>query len=242
MMVNEISPPVDRSSDGKDWGHDFWILLQAICFYYPDRPSNTRRLSMQTLMSSVPQVLVCNTCKTDFHDYLQKNPPSTESGADLFRWVVDAHNSVNTRIGKPVMSLQEAIAKTSHLSAEEIGRASWNALHHVAFHAPKQTSLSRDYQNFFLSLAYQWPFESWRQTYRAAMLKYPITQVSNPEQWLVQIHNMVSMTLFKPTVDYRTAHRWYNRAPRCGNPASSGSGSGSGPGSLWDRCKKLVLF
>jgi len=47
----------------------------------------------------------CNRCAKNFEEILQSNPPRFD---DFFAWSVEAHNSVNQKLGKPIMSLEDA--------------------------------------------------------------------------------------------------------------------------------------
>lgn len=52
----------------------------------------------------------CDYCKTHFIAYLAVNHPSKylllEDG--MFKWSVDFHNSVNERLGKPILTYEQA--------------------------------------------------------------------------------------------------------------------------------------
>lgn len=47
-------------------------------------------------------------CRRHWRELVEKMPPNFSSPAAFFAWSVSAHNVVNARLGKPVMSLEEA--------------------------------------------------------------------------------------------------------------------------------------
>jgi len=54
--------------------------------------------------------LNCQTCRREYSDILRTIPPDLSSTAALFRWTVTVHNIVNNKLGKPMVSLQQAYA------------------------------------------------------------------------------------------------------------------------------------
>jgi hypothetical protein len=47
-------------------------------------------------------------CRRHWRDLVERMPPDFSSPAAFFAWSVSAHNAVNTRLGKPVVPLEEA--------------------------------------------------------------------------------------------------------------------------------------
>jgi len=45
-------------------------------------------------------------CRKDFEAIIEANPPRYD---DLFAWSVEAHNAVNAKLNKPIMSLEDAV-------------------------------------------------------------------------------------------------------------------------------------
>jgi hypothetical protein len=48
----------------------------------------------------------CNRCAKNFEEILQANPPRYD---DFFAWSVEAHNAVNAKLNKQIMSLEDAV-------------------------------------------------------------------------------------------------------------------------------------
>ena len=51
----------------------------------------------------------CGDCRRHWIDTIDQHPPEFDSVASLFAWTVTVHNRVNERLGKPTMSLDDAI-------------------------------------------------------------------------------------------------------------------------------------
>ncbi len=52
--------------------------------------------------------LPCGHCRADWVRMMQATPPDYSSAANFFAWTVDRHNEVNSRLGKPLVSLRAA--------------------------------------------------------------------------------------------------------------------------------------
>lgn len=61
----------------------------------------------KTWMRQIPRY-GCN-CSSEFKKILDLLPPRFETYDDFFLWTVDAHNAVNERLGRPSISLHEAL-------------------------------------------------------------------------------------------------------------------------------------
>jgi hypothetical protein len=59
---------------------------------------------MKTFSSEVP----CGKCRKDWREMLARTPPDWDK---YFAWTVDRHNEINAKLGKPIMSLEEARAR-----------------------------------------------------------------------------------------------------------------------------------
>ena len=58
-----------------------------------------------------PSVLPCSACGKHFTEVLQENPfPDSRDPMIMFQWSVHVHNVVNARIGKPILTVEEALA------------------------------------------------------------------------------------------------------------------------------------
>lgn len=48
-------------------------------------------------------------CRKHWKEMVEKYPPDFSSRAGFFAWTVDRHNDVNIRLGKPTVTLNEAV-------------------------------------------------------------------------------------------------------------------------------------
>ncbi len=48
----------------------------------------------------------CGECRSHWSAWVEEHPP----GPDAFAWSVEAHNSVNARLGKPLLPVEQARA------------------------------------------------------------------------------------------------------------------------------------
>lgn len=50
----------------------------------------------------------CGSCRQHWKNMVQRTPADLSSPAAYFAWTVDRHNEVNARLGKPIISMEEA--------------------------------------------------------------------------------------------------------------------------------------
>lgn len=94
------------------WGPVYWKFLHLLAVTYPDKPSYKDKVGMSQFLTYFPNLIPCETCRnhtvTFFRSNSQQINQALESKQELFYFFWMFHNSVNTRIGKPVISFQEA--------------------------------------------------------------------------------------------------------------------------------------
>lgn len=98
------------------WGPKAWGFLHAISFRYPEEnASKQKRLSVYQLLTSLEKLLPCERCRKHFAVYM-KDTSTGIAGASsrhlrnrlsFATWMVDFHNAVNKRLGKPEMTFEE---------------------------------------------------------------------------------------------------------------------------------------
>jgi hypothetical protein len=61
------------------------------------------------LLDFIGRIASCagDRCRQNFSTWMVQHPPRWD---DMFAWTVDAHNAVNTRLGKPVLTVAAARA------------------------------------------------------------------------------------------------------------------------------------
>jgi len=91
-------------------GPPMWETLHHAAFQCPE-PFAERAAALVSMARAYATVLPCAECRRHFCVLLDDHPPEAAAagGRDAFaRWTVDVHNSVNARLGKPIVSFQQA--------------------------------------------------------------------------------------------------------------------------------------
>lgn len=57
--------------------------------------------------------LGCDDCTSDWYQLTQQYPPDFSSQERFFEWTVRRHNDINRKLGKPVLSIEEARASVA---------------------------------------------------------------------------------------------------------------------------------
>ena len=92
------------------WGRATWLFLHLMVYMYPQTPSETRKTQMDNLLKGVFGNIYCGICYNHAQTYIGDHPYPLNSKTSLYSWLNDFHNAVNTRLGKPVFTLQESLA------------------------------------------------------------------------------------------------------------------------------------
>lgn len=103
--------------DVRFWGPSFWSTMEFVCFNYPAQPTEQQKTQTLQFFQSIARVLPCESCKTHFIELIKKYPPTLSNRDQLSRWIVDMHNHVNQRLGKPIMDYKTILAKYENLNA-----------------------------------------------------------------------------------------------------------------------------
>ena len=104
------------------WGPKLWQFLHACSFAFPESPTPDQTEAFRKLLEALRVLLPCPLCRDHYNTFLEENPAPATCGSELQKWLVDFHNDVNTRIGKPPLSLDQA--KDMHCSEETPGSGS----------------------------------------------------------------------------------------------------------------------
>lgn len=68
--------------------------------YYPERADAMTQASHRGLVHSLASTYPCRHCRDDFAAYVRARPPTLGTRAAFGRWLCDAHNDVNRKLGK----------------------------------------------------------------------------------------------------------------------------------------------
>jgi len=108
-------PPPDASllyADPFAWGSSAWMFLHCISMTYPKRPTASQKKQYETFFLSLKAVLPCKKCRLEYASWLKSHPVHhvLTSRNRLVQWVIDLHNCVNRRNGKPEYTKEQALS------------------------------------------------------------------------------------------------------------------------------------
>jgi hypothetical protein len=92
------------------WGGDWWRVIHGATLRYPEHPDEADKLRIKAFLGLVPVYMPCASCSLNFLNELKQQPLTDEvlsSGPKLVQWGVDLHNSVNRRLGKPEVTMDQ---------------------------------------------------------------------------------------------------------------------------------------
>ncbi|KAH7115200.1 mitochondrial FAD-linked sulfhydryl oxidase-like protein ERV1 [Dendryphion nanum] len=99
-------PTTDASTDCPPdvevLGRSSWTLLHSITATYPTNPSPQLQSETKSFMHIFSKLYPCWHCASDFQTWLreEKNAPRVSSRDEFGRWMCEAHNAVNVKLGK----------------------------------------------------------------------------------------------------------------------------------------------
>lgn len=91
-----------------EWGPKLWAFLHALSFAFPKEPTQEEKIAFNSLLEALKILIPCPQCRTHYCSYLGESPAPITCGDDLRSWLVDFHNDVNRRTGKPEVSYSDA--------------------------------------------------------------------------------------------------------------------------------------
>jgi hypothetical protein len=111
-----LTPPAAllRGGVGIDaWGPVAWAMLHRSSFVYPIAPSPLDRSHFYDFFHSLAHVIPCPTCREHYQAsllvHMSTPAAATLNGrTPLSQFVVDLHNEVSRRVGKPTWTYDEA--------------------------------------------------------------------------------------------------------------------------------------
>jgi FAD-linked sulfhydryl oxidase len=68
---------------------------------YPAAAPAALQADARAFLAAFARLYPCWVCADDFQAYLRRHEARVAGRADLGRWLCDAHNHVNRRLGKP---------------------------------------------------------------------------------------------------------------------------------------------
>ena len=103
MLSKNIKPRV--------WGSHGWKFMHFVALGYPVSPTSEEQTQYKTFFESLQHVLPCETCAHNYTQHLQQLSLDDSLGSqkDLFAWTVNMHNLVNKELGKPQLTVEQAL-------------------------------------------------------------------------------------------------------------------------------------
>jgi hypothetical protein len=96
----------------KIWGPLAWATLHSVAALYPDDPSDLEKLLLAQWIESFKSCIVCEKCRLHFAslltEYRSRYPDWNASRKTFTLFVIRAHNTVNQRNARPILTLSEA--------------------------------------------------------------------------------------------------------------------------------------
>ncbi len=96
------SPPSECPPDVNTLGNNTWTLLHTITATYPLRASPIQQSETRQFLHLFSKWYPCWVCADDFRAWMQEkgNEPRVEGREGFGRWMCEAHNEVNRKLGK----------------------------------------------------------------------------------------------------------------------------------------------
>ena len=95
--------------DPQLWGPHLWYFLHTISFQFPIKPTWTEKKEMTDFLVALQYILPCEHCRFHYKNYLLDYPPTLENQTQFIMWMINLHNNINTRLGKPTKTYEEVL-------------------------------------------------------------------------------------------------------------------------------------
>ncbi|KAI1810804.1 FAD dependent sulfhydryl oxidase [Poronia punctata] len=100
--ITPVGPVNDCPADVETLGRSTWTLLHSIAATYPASPSQKQQSELKSFMGLFSRLYPCWVCAEDFQRYLETEQIKVGSRQEFGMWLCEAHNAVNTKLGKAV--------------------------------------------------------------------------------------------------------------------------------------------
>ena len=99
---SSLQPPASCPPDVEGLGRAAWTLLHSMTGAYPATPSPAQQTDARQFISSFSRLYPCWVCAEDFQQWMSnpRNAPRVSSRDEFGRWMCEAHNAVNVKLGK----------------------------------------------------------------------------------------------------------------------------------------------
>jgi hypothetical protein len=90
-----------------DWGPLYWRHLDLRAIAWPDNPDVRTTIAEHEYLRTFLGNLPCADCGTHAVNYYDHHMPNLGLGSSYQVWLIDFHNDVNRRLGKPMFTIEE---------------------------------------------------------------------------------------------------------------------------------------
>ena len=104
-IARAFADPAFTDMKAAEVGHILWDAIHTVTRGL--KPTPERQEALKQFMQALDVLLPCDKCSQHFQPLVDILP--TTSAPLAFQWSVDAHNEVNRRLGKKVLTYEEAI-------------------------------------------------------------------------------------------------------------------------------------
>jgi FAD-linked sulfhydryl oxidase len=94
--------PSDCPPDVEELGRSSWTLLHSMTASYPVDPSPQLQAETKSFLNTFSKLYPCWYCAKDFQKWIrdERHAPRVSSREEFGRWMCEAHNAVNVKLGK----------------------------------------------------------------------------------------------------------------------------------------------
>jgi hypothetical protein len=101
----------DTSSNPAVFGPAYWAYLHISTIHLPDNLNPVIAEQIRNVILAIPVTVPCDACSLHSGNFIAQNKTklmSLKTGKDFFNFTVDLHNFANNRLGKNIVSYDEA--------------------------------------------------------------------------------------------------------------------------------------
>lgn len=89
---------------------DLWRELHTRALTFDGTTEEGDKLFIWHFANKIPRYIKGCACDEFFNKWRSERPPVYQPREAYFRWTWELHNAVNEKLGKPQMSLEDALA------------------------------------------------------------------------------------------------------------------------------------
>ncbi len=108
------------------FGPVIWDTALIIALNFPEQPTDMEQRYWTDFLYGMVYLLPCPSCKLEAVRYVTEHPPLARTREEAVQYVVDFHNFVNKRLGKVIVTKDEAtraLVKRFDKDYKDLGRA-----------------------------------------------------------------------------------------------------------------------